>query len=475
MESTTQYDLIVIGAGSAGLYMSISMQKFGFKVLLVEKSPNNVGGDCLNFGCVPSKSIIHVAEAVHKAKEASAYGLNITGKVDIQRAMAYVRERQDIIRRHENPEYLIEEGIDVKLGEAVFSGKNEIEVNGKRFLGKRIIIATGSSPIVPPIDGLEKTKFYTNEKIFEIEELPGKLLVLGGGPIGTELGQTFARLGSKVTIVEKDERILSKEVPELSQILMERLREEGIKILVNSEINRFKSSNIAEVRNGNKNEEISFDTVLVSVGRSLNHEGLGLQNAGIETRDRDILIDDYLRTTNKRVFVSGDAAGQYKFSHVADLHGSILLNNFFSPLKKKVRYDNLSWVTFTDPQVATFGLSEAELKKQGKSYERIESSFSDEDRAVIEDYQYGKIILYTSKSRFFMHNSKIYGGTIIAPFAGEMIQEFILAKEAGVGTNKIFDKIYPYPTRSRINKEPVRNRVLGQISPFIKKLLHFLY
>jgi len=215
--------------------------------------------------------------------------------------------------------------------------------------------------------------------------------------------------------------------------------------------------------------------VLVSVGRSLNHEGLGLQNAGIETRDRDILIDDYLRTTNKRVFVSGDAAGQYKFSHVADLHGSILLNNFFSPLKKKVRYDNLSWVTFTDPQVATFGLSEAELKKQGKSYERIESSFSDEDRAVIEDYQYGKIILYTSKSRFFMHNSKIYGGTIIAPFAGEMIQEFILAKEAGVGTNKIFDKIYPYPTRSRINKEPVRNRVLGQISPFIKKLLHFLY
>lgn len=472
----TPYDIIVIGAGSGGLSVAIPMQKFGFRVLLIDKSDHAIGGECLNDGCVPSKALIHVARQVHQARQATAYGLQVSGAVDMAQVMAYVKNRQDEIRDHENAAYFRKEGMDVALGTARFTGKNEVTVDGKAYQGKKIVIATGSRPRGLRIPGVEGVRYLTNQNLFDLKALPGKLLVVGGGPIGIEMAQAFRRLGSEVTVVHSKAMILEKEAPEIASVLYERLRAEGIRFHLESEAHAFPDPHhlVVKTRDGQA-LTLPFDQVLVGIGRELNYEGLGLEMAGIATEKHGLMVNEYLETTNPDVYVCGDVAGSLKFSHAAEQQATVLLNNFLSPLKKKLDNTHMSWVTFTDPEVATFGAGEEQLKEKGADYEKLTLDFTEDDRAVVEDYQYGRLVLYIEKGSLLNRNPKLLGGSMVAPGAGEMFQELVLAHAQGLGINALFDKIYAYPTASAVNKRIVLHKKEEQLTGLVKKGLHLLY
>lgn len=489
-----RYDIIIIGAGSGGLNIASFMNRAGFKVLLIDKSDKHIGGDCLNFGCVPSKALIHAARVVHNAKEAGRFSLSTRGKtdtIDMAKVSSYVKSKVDTIRVHENADYFRSRGMEVVLGNARFASKNEVVVNDTIYKAKKIVIATGSRPRKLNIPGIDKVKYLTNETIFEVKKLPVKLVIIGGGPIGIELGQAYARLGSDVYVIDNGSIFLPKEDPNISAILLKQLLKEGLKFYFNSKPIKFSSSNelileqkdnkdnttntnntsnISEDRNNPNILKLRFDALLVSVGRELNIEEMDLDKAGIElTEDKKkIKVDNYLRTTNKKVLVCGDAAGSYQFTHAAELHAGIILHNFFSPFKKKLSYDNFSWVTYTSPEIATFGLNEAQLNEKKIKFEKLELDFTDDDRAIVDESTAGKLKLYISKSR-------ILGGTMIAENAGELFQELVLANSSGLTIDKIFKKIYPYPTASRVNKKIIANYLKKKLNPLTKKLLHLCY
>ncbi len=473
--ATYTHDIIVLGCGSAGLSVGLAMKKFGFKVLMVSPTDHNIGGDCLNDGCVPSKSFIHVAKIVHAAKEAKKFGLSVDGKVDIKTATDYVFERQEKIRSHENAGWLRDKGIDLVLDNAKFTGKNEIEAGGNKYSAKKIVIATGSRPAKLKLPGIEKVKYYDNENIFSVSPLPEKLLVIGGGPIGMEMAQTLSRLGSKVTVVDEGEEILKHDDEAVTTILREQLEKEGLIFKFNSKIEKFNSSTEAVLSGKQSQTELlQFNAVLVAVGRELNIEDLQLEKAGIKTEELKILKDKYLRTTNKSIFVCGDVAGDLQFSHAAEFHARIILNNFFNPFKKKLDNKHMSWVTFTDPSVATFGYNEKQLKEKNIGYQKLDQPFPNDDRAVTDNYQYSKLILFIS-SKAFLKKQKILGGTMVAPNAGELIQEFILANTSGLSINNIFNKIYPYPTASRINQKAITQYRSKGLKEWMTQMLRWIY
>lgn len=471
----THYDIIVIGCGSGGLSVGLFMNKAGFKVLMISKSDMDIGGDCLNDGCVPSKAFIHVARIAHQAKQAVNFGLQLNGNIDIKKAINYVYGRQEIIRVHENAAWLKEQGINVALGDAHFTGKNEVEVDGKKYSGKKVVIATGSKPRKLNLPGVEQVKYYDNENIFHIEELPNRLLVIGGGPIGMEIAEAMRRLGSAVTVVHTGEMILEHDDKAVTQILLQQLQKEGIEFIFTASTQSFSSANdaVVKLKNGTI-KNVQFDAIFVSIGRELNMETLQLANAGIEVKEGKIVADEYLRTTNKDVFVCGDVAGDLKFSHAAEFHARILLNNFFSPLNKKLNNDHLSWVTFTDPEVATFGLNEKQLKERKIEYERLDQDFEDDDRAITDDYRFGKLVLFISR-KGLLKKQKVLGGTMVAPNAGELIQELILANASGLSIDSIFNKIYPYPVACRINQKAILQYKQKELTENIKKLLQRAY
>ena len=469
------YDIIVIGAGSGGLSVGLTMNKLGFKVLMIAKTDKEIGGECLNDGCVPSKALIHVSRIVKNAKTATAFGLSITGKPDIKKAIDYVHERQEIIRKHENAKALRERGIDIALGEAKFTGKKEVEINKIKYKGKNIVIATGSTPRQLNVPGIENVKYFTNNNIFYIESLPENILVIGGGPIGIEIAQALNRFNRKVTIVHHGNMILEHDDEQVTAILLKQLRQEGIECLLNADIESFTSPNnaILKMKDGSI-RNLFFDAVFAGIGRELPLKSLQLQNAGIDVEDNKIVIDKYLRTTNKNVFVCGDIAGDLMFSHAAEFHARILINNFLSPLKKKLNNDHMSWVTFTDPEIATFGLNEKQIKVKGIKYEKLEQDFSGDDRAITDNYQYGRIKLYISKGSLFK-KEKILGGTMAAPNAGELIQELILANTSGLSIKSIFNKIYPYPVASRVNQHLIVKHKQKSLTPGLIKILQVAY
>ncbi|WP_373518811.1 NAD(P)/FAD-dependent oxidoreductase, partial [Pricia sp.] len=349
--SSKMYDIIVIGAGSAGLSVGLTMNTLGFKVLMIAKTDHEIGGECLNDGCVPSKALIHVAKILRQAKKAEAFGLHLTGKTDLKKVMDYVTQRQEIIRKHENATELCEQGIDIALGEAKFTGKKEVTVNNIKYKGKNIVIATGSKSRKLDIPGVKDVNYYTNSTVFSIEHLPKNLLFIGGGPIGIELAQAFNSLGSKVTVVQHGNTILEHDDPQVTSVLLQQLRQEGIEILLNAEVERFTSAETANLKlKDGVSRNVNFDAVFVGIGRELPLDALQLQNAGIDIKDGKIVTDKYLQTTNKNVYVCGDVAGDLMFSHAAEFHARILVNNFLSPFKKKLSNEHMSWVTFTDPE-----------------------------------------------------------------------------------------------------------------------------
>ncbi len=480
-----KYDIIVIGAGSGGLNVASFMNKAGFSVLLIDKKDRDIGGDCLNFGCVPSKALIHAAHIAHAAKQAKDFGLKVSGSVNLVKVAKYVDSKREYIRKHENAAHFRKRGIDVELGFATFNSKNSIIVNNKEYFGKKIIIATGARPRQLKVKGIEKIRYHTNLTIFELKKLPKKLLVIGGGPIGMEISQAFARLGSEVTVLIRGEHFLNKEDPEIVAVLKTQLEKEGVKLMFNTQVQEFTAKNKAKIttttatktkiKNKTKTGTLNFDSLFVSIGRELNIDKLNLKKAGIQLDQtkRKLKVDQYLRTTNKNVLACGDVAGSYQFTHAAEVHASVILNNFFSPKKKKLNYDNFAWVTFTDPEIATFGLNEQTLQKKKINYETFTHNFEHDDRAIVDNATYGKTKFFVGKKG--KHKNKLLGGSMVAKNAGELIQELILANSAGLNIKAFFNKVYPYPTATRVNKYTLRPFFARKMTPFAKKVMHWLY
>ena len=456
--SMKKYDVIVIGAGSAGLGNSGVANALGLKTVLIEKDEDHFGGDCTNYGCVPSKAIIHIANHFYEASKAKNFGLEVSGKADMKKVLAYIHAKQKEIRDEEDADALRDHGQEVIIGEAKLVSKNVVEVNGEKLQGRLILLCTGSSPRWINIPGSESITMYTNESLFfDCDTLPEHFTVIGGGPIGCEMAQAFARLGSKVTIVNRGDRLLGKEQPQVSEILRKCFEKEGIKVLCNATVKAFKDGNAEiEFKNGDKTQ-IKSTAALMAVGRVVNTKNLGLEAGGVGLSEKgNILVDEYMRTTNPKIYAIGDAAGTYMLSHGAEKMVRQLWRNILIPFfKVKNTTEDLSWVTFTDPQVAHFGWTEKELDENKVSYYRQDQSFDHDDRAIIQEYKYGHTSMWM-ENKSGIGSRKLLAGSMIAPGAGELIQEMELARHAGIKVSKIENRVYPYPVKARINQKTIR-------------------
>lgn len=466
-----KYDLICIGAWSGWLNIASFMNRAWFKVLLVDKTDKNIWWDCLNTGCVPSKALIYIGNHFYHGNKTKKFTDSNIPKANMKLVKNYIQEKIETIRVHENAEYFRSKWIDVVLWVAKFASKNSIIVNNKEFYWKKIILATGSSPKKLNIPWIEKVKYRTNENIFDIDTLPNKLLVIWWWPIWVELSQAFARLGSEVTIVVKWDNLLPKEEAEYSKILVKQLEKENIKIIFNWKTIEFTNSNELVVEQNREKLILEFDEILLSIGRELNIQYLDLDKAWIQVNKENtkLIVNDYLQTTNPNVLVCGDVAWSYQFTHCAELHAWVIINNFFNKIfKKKVDYTKLPWITYTYPQIWTFGMDKKYLQEKNMKYQLLETNFEEDDKSIIEETTYWKLKLY-------IHKNKILGWTMIGNNAWEMVQELILAQSSSLSIKNIFNKIYPYPSGSRINKRIISNHYSQKLTPFVKKIFQLLY
>lgn len=475
--SVKTYDLIAIGAGSGGLGATAIARTLGLKTLLIEAKAQNIGGDCLNYGCVPSKALIHISRLAQAAHESTAYGLKVEGEISFAKALNHVHKAQQRIRDHENVAWLEAQAHqDVAIGWAKFVNEHTVEVNGQQYSAQRIVLATGSRPRMLDVPGVEQVKsLHTNHTFFEKERaLPKRLLVIGGGAIGCELGQAMQRLGSDVTIVNIGERLLQNEPEFASQILERVLTREGLTIHHGAQVEQFTQGSVAHVKQAGKTFTIDFDEVLVAIGRDASVVDMNLAAAGIKTDDRgNLVVDDYYQTSNNAVYAIGDAMNREKLSHGAEMHNRDLIRNILIPFKKRHTLAQFSWVTFTDPEVASFGLSPKQLTQQRISFEVVDQSFKDDDRAIASGYADDAHLRLYVRKKGLLGKVYILGGTMIAPNAGELIQELILAKQTGVTLNDIFNKIYPYPVASRINQKAAFTQRKGGFGEGFKKLIRW--
>jgi dihydrolipoamide dehydrogenase len=450
--SKFDYNIITIGAGSAGLVTCYIAAAVKAKVALIEK--HKMGGDCLNTGCVPSKALIRSSKLLADAKKSKIYGIE---KVEVTFNFAEVMERvHNVIKKiepHDSVERYSSLGVDCIRGEAKLISPWEVEVNGKRLTAKNIVLASGARPFLPPIPGLKEMRPLTSDNVWDIRTQPKKLLVLGGGPIGAELAQAFNRLGCNVTLVEMGPRILPREDEEVSTLIIEKFKSEGMQVLIRHQAKEFKMLNGKKVmiaESEGKLIEVEFDEVLVALGRRANTEGFGLENLNIErTKQGTFAVDEKLRTNYPNVFACGDCVGPYQFTHVA-AHQAwyAAVNSLFAPLKTfNVDYRVIPWATYVDPEVARVGLNELEAKEQGIAYEVARYELDDLDRAIADSADHGMVKVLTKPG-----TDKILGVTIVGQNAGEIIVEYVAAMKHGFGMEKILGTIHIYPTMGEANK-----------------------
>ncbi|MGI9274805.1 MAG: FAD-dependent oxidoreductase [Endozoicomonas sp.] len=445
-------NLTVIGAGSAGLVSSYIAAAVKAKVSLIEK--HKMGGDCLNTGCVPSKALIRSAKMAHYVQRANEFGLeNASVEVNFKAVMERVQSVIKQIEPHDSVERYSGLGVNCVTGAAKVLSPWEVEVDGRRMTSRNIIIASGGRPFVPPMPGVESVTYYTSDTIWEIREKPGTLLVVGGGPIGCELAQAFSRLGVKVIQVDHGTRLLHREDEDVSELVMEQFRKDGVDLRLKHEARSFHKDDERQwLEAGVEGEkvEIEFDAVLFAVGRRANTTNMGLEDLGIEITERGTLaVNDYLQTKYPNIYACGDVAGPYQFTHTA-AHQAwyCAVNALFGKFKKfKVDYSVIPWCTFTDPEVARVGLNEQEAKAQGIDYEVTKYGIDDLDRAIADEEAHGFVKVLTVPGK-----DKILGVTIAGYHAGELITEYISAMKHGLGMNKILGTIHIYPTLSESNK-----------------------
>jgi pyruvate/2-oxoglutarate dehydrogenase complex dihydrolipoamide dehydrogenase (E3) component len=412
-----------------------------------------MGGDCLNTGCVPSKALIRSAKIYQYMKRSVEFGFEGSiPNVNFAAVMARVAKTVKSVEPHDSVERYESLGVKCFQGDGKIISPYEVEVNGQILTTKNIVIATGARPIIPPIEGLKDVKYLTSDNLWKLSELPKNLVVLGGGPIGCELAQSFARLGSNVTIVELAERLLQKEDKDVSQLISARFREEDIEIKTAHRAVRVDSKRKTLICDHDGHEvAIAFDEILLALGRQANVTGFGLEELGVELSQRQsIATDEFLRTTNyPNIYACGDVCGPYQFTHTASHQAwFVAVNALFSPFKKfPVDYRVIPWATFCDPEVARVGLNEAEALSQGIAYAVTRYELSDLDRAIADGETEGFVKILTPPN-----SDRILGVTIVGHRAGDTIAEYILAMKQGLGLNKILGTIHIYPTLSEANK-----------------------
>lgn len=446
------YNLAVIGAGSAGLTASYLASALQAKVVLIEA--HKMGGDCLNTGCVPSKAMLASAKIIGLFKKHQQFGLeDLNYKVNFAQVMQQVQQTIQQIAPHDSVERYTQLGVKCISGKAKLLSAHEIEVQNQTISAKNIILAGGSRPSIPPIEGLTDMQPLHSDNLWELRDLPKSLLCIGGGPIGCEIAQCFSRFGTKVTILDIVDQILPKEDPDIAELLLRVFKQDGIEFEGRVNIQKFtksKQTKTVHYTRGGATKTLNFDQLFLATGRVPNTEGLGIEHLGIQLNpNKTICTDAYLRTSQKNIFACGDIAGPFQFTHTASYQAQCCtLTALFAPFKKFApSYRAVPWVTYTDPEIAQVGLNETALKAKNQPYQVSQYSLENLDRAIADRQNYGKVKLFTEPKK-----GRILGATICSSQAGNMIQEFTLAMQHNLSVNDILNTIHPYPTFSEANR-----------------------
>lgn len=470
MKHHEEYDLLSIGGGTAGLVSAAGGAYLGVRSAIVEKSA--LGGDCLWTGCVPSKALIASAKVAHAMRDADRLGLTaVAPKHAFAEVMTRMRRARGVVEHHDDPQRLRDIGVDVHFGAARFLSNREVEVEGIGILkAKRIVIATGAAPVAPPIPGLEEIGYLDHHSLFEAEHLPDRVTVLGAGPIGLEMAQVMSRLGATVTVVEIADRILPKEDRDIADRLRAMLEAEGLHMRLGEHVDAIERSPEGKVLHTSAGERLLTDEIFVATGRRPFLDGLGLDHAGVRVIDGAVDVDSAMRTTSRNIWAAGDVTGGLQFTHVADQQAKAVLRNALLPGSTHVRYDNVPWVTFTDPEIAHVGMSQIEAEAQGGrtfSYE-----LDDLDRAIVDGVGRGVVKISADKK------GRILGATILGAHAGELIMPIVLAKTHGLRLTNVTNTIFPYPTLvegvKRAATEYQKLRLEGTGGRVLKKVISWL-
>ena len=468
-EPADRYNLVVIGSGPAGLITAIGAAGLGAKVALVEREL--MGGDCLNVGCVPSKGVISAARVAAAVRDAGEFGVQIPDGwgIDFGAVMTRMRRLRADMAHHDSAARFQELGIDVFLGSGSFTKDGHVEVACKKLNYKRAVICTGGRAAELPIPGLKDVDYLTNESIFSLTELPKRLIVIGGGPIGTEMAQSFARFGSQVTQIEKAPNILPREETDAALIVQKALEKDGVTFVLNANTVRVEqrgNEKIVMVEQDGQEKEIVGDQLLIGIGRTPNVDGMGLENVGVKFDIRNgIKVTDNLQTTNPKIYAAGDICSKYKFTHAADFMARIVIVNTLFMGRGKASTLTIPWATYTSPELAHVGLGPDEAKRRGVEIDTFTQLLDGVDRAILEGDDEGFVRIHVKKG-----TDKIVGATIVATNAGDMISEITLAMTHGLGLKKIASTIHPYPTQGDAIRKvgDLYNRT--RLTPFVRKL-----
>ncbi len=469
------YDIGILGGGSAGLTVAAGAAQFGAKTLLIEKE-NVLGGDCLHFGCVPSKTLIKTAHVYHLMKHAARFGLpqSEMRPVDFKDVSNRIKSVISVIQKHDSVERFCSLGAKVESGNAAFMDEHTVNLEGRMITAKTWVIATGSSPSIPKIAGLNSIPHITNRDIFYLDTLPKSMIILGGGPISIEMAQAFSRLGTDVSVIQRSGQILGREDPDMAEAVMQNLSAEGVTFHLNAMIEAVKdlgSEREVTVRmKDGRTAIITAETILVALGREPNLGTLGLGNAGVAYDGKGLNLDSRLRTTQKHIFGAGDVTGAYQFTHAAGYEGGVVLTNAILHLPRKADYTYFPWCTYTDPELASIGMNEMAAKRAGLQYTVWAEEFKMNDRGLAEGEGLGRIKLVLDAKE------KPLGVQILGLHAGELISEWVAALNGKVKLSALAGAVHPYPTLAEINKRVVGNYFSGKIfSGKVKKTLKFFF
>ncbi len=470
-----RYNLIVLGAGTGGLITALVASSLGARVALIER--HLMGGDCLNVGCVPSKALIRGAQIVHEAREARQFGMpaSDTDLGDFGEVMRRMREIRARISKEDSAERYSEEfGIDIYLGEASFAGEGRVKVGDQVLEYKKAVIATGARAVAPPIEGLADAGYLDNETVFSLTERPRRIAVIGAGPIGCELAQSFQRLGSEVHILERMDQVLTREDPDAARIVQNELVKEGVEMIFECAINRIERRGDERViyltcpAKGTR--ELVVDEILVGAGRAPNVENMGLEAVGVAYDvQKGVEVDDSLRTSNKRIWAVGDVCMEWKFTHAADAAAKIVVQNALfavGPLGRKKLSDLvMPWCTYTSPEIAHVGLYERDAAERSIEIDTYQVSIAEANRAVTDGQEEGLVKVHVKKG-----SDEIVGATVVSAHAGDLITQFTMAIQNGIGLGAFTNIIYPYPTQGEAIKRAAGAYTRTRLTPRVKRL-----
>ncbi len=463
----TDYDLCIIGGGAAGLVTAAGAAALGAKVILIEK--HRLGGDCLYTGCVPSKTLLHCADVAQTIKTSQDFGLSATiDAIDQNTVMQCVADVIKSIEPNDSPERFREMGVEIVFAEARFIDEDRLIIEGREISARKFVLATGSRPFIPPISGLDFTDYLSNETIFQLTDNVDHLVIIGSGPIGCEMAQSFVRLGSKVSLVSGSS-ILPREDSDMSAVVQQQFIDEGIELYLNCPVHSVEKLKSGLCVQLNDSTKIVGSHLLIATGRQANIENLGLENAGVMVENKRLKLDARLRTSNKKIYACGDVAGPYLFTHMAEYQAGIVLRNtlFHLPAKAQTKY--IPWCTFTSPELARVGLSELEAQQSGIKYRVYIFPFSELDRGITDGETNGMAKIITSP------RGKLLGACIVGPHAGELIAEYVLALSQGLNVSALTNTIHIYPTLAQINRRVADQRMKESLTLSRKKWIKRLF